>query len=85
MFSGGTAGAASVLGNTPVDVIKTKMQGLQAHKYNGVMDCVRQTYASGGVKAFYSGVSPRLARVTLDVAIVMTLYSSVNRALDKLW
>jgi solute carrier family 25 citrate transporter 1 len=30
LIGGGMAGAASVLANTPVDVIKTRMQGLKA-------------------------------------------------------
>jgi solute carrier family 25 citrate transporter 1 len=40
-FSGAVAGAASVFGNTPIDVVKTKVQGLDAHKYNGSIDCCR--------------------------------------------
>jgi len=39
LISGGVAGAASVFANTPVDVIKTVMQGLDAHKYKGTLDC----------------------------------------------
>lgn len=39
LLSGGVAGAASVFANTPVDVIKTLMQGLEAHKYKNSLDC----------------------------------------------
>jgi len=39
LIAGGMAGAASVFANTPVDVIKTKMQGLDSHKYKGSFDC----------------------------------------------
>ena len=38
---GGLAGAASVLGNTPLDVVKTRMQSLDAAKYKNTMDCAR--------------------------------------------
>ena len=39
---GGCAGAASVLGNTPLDVVKTRMQGLEAKtKYKNTFDCAR--------------------------------------------
>ncbi|XP_059510917.1 tricarboxylate transport protein B, mitochondrial isoform X2 [Stegostoma tigrinum] len=36
---GAVAGAASVFGNTPLDVVKTRMQGLEAHKYRNTWDC----------------------------------------------
>ncbi len=36
---GAIAGAASVFGNTPIDVIKTRMQGLEAKKYKNTWDC----------------------------------------------
>jgi len=29
-------------GNTPIDVVKTRMQGLEAHKYKGTFDCFIQ-------------------------------------------
>ncbi len=33
------AGAASVFGNTPLDVVKTRMQSLEASKYKSTLDC----------------------------------------------
>lgn len=39
LLGGAVAGAASVFANTPVDVIKTVMQGLEANKYKGSFDC----------------------------------------------
>ena len=33
------AGAASVFGNTPLDVVKTRMQSLEASKYKNTLDC----------------------------------------------
>jgi len=85
MFAGGVAGAASVFGNTPVDVVKTRMQGLEAHKYNGFMDCVSQIMKKEGLKGFYKGTTPRLGRVCLDVAITMTLYTQIMNLLDSVW
>jgi solute carrier family 25 citrate transporter 1 len=38
-LAGAFAGFCSTMANNPVDVIKTKMQGLQAAKYNGFVDC----------------------------------------------
>ena len=49
---GGIAGAASVFGNTPVDVVKTRMQGLEASKYKNTLDCAVQIMKNEGPKAY---------------------------------
>lgn len=82
-ISGGLAGAASVFGNTPIDVVKTRMQGLQAHLYKSTLDCIYQIWTKEGPLAFYSGTIPRLGRVCLDVALVMTLYDSIVKLIKK--
>lgn len=79
------AGAASVYGNTPIDVIKTRMQGLQADKYKSTWDCAVQTWRAEGPTAFYKGATARLARVCLDVTIIMVLYEQINKQLDRVW
>ena len=38
-----------------------------------------------GPAAFYKGATARLARVCLDVSVVMVLYEQVNKALDAVW
>jgi len=78
-LSGGLAGAASVFGNTPIDVIKTRMQGLTSHQYKGALDCANKIWRNEGLLAFYSGTIPRLGRVCLDVALVMTIYDRIVR------
>ncbi|KAH0516352.1 Tricarboxylate transport protein, mitochondrial [Microtus ochrogaster] len=82
---GAIAGAASVFGNTPLDVIKTRMQGLEAHKYQNTLDCGLQILKNEGPKAFYKGTVPRLGRVCLDVAIVFIIYDEVVKLLNKVW
>jgi len=83
MIGGVIAGAASVMGNNPFDVIKTNMQGLESHKYKGVADCARQIFRDGGFSAFYKGAIPRMGRVCGDVAIVMTMYDQIRQRLEK--
>lgn len=85
MFCGGTAGLISVYGNTPIDVVKTRMQGLDAHKYKNAWDCVLKIWKHEGAFAFYKGTVPRLGRVVLDTAIVFTIYENVIKVLDKLF
>ena len=82
---GGIAGAASVLGNTPLDVIKTRMQSLEAHKYKNVLDCARQIMAKEGPRAFYKGTMPRMSRVVLDVAITFMIYGEIKELINKVW
>ncbi|KAF4081968.1 hypothetical protein AMELA_G00146310 [Ameiurus melas] len=82
---GATAGAASVFGNTPLDVVKTRMQGLEAHRYKNTLDCAFQILKNEGPQAFYKGTIPRLGRVCLDVAIVFVLYEEVVKLLNKVW
>jgi len=61
------------------------MQGLQASQYRNFADCAMQILRKEGPKAFYKGATARLARVCLDVTVVMVLYEQINKALDAVW
>ncbi|CAH0402836.1 unnamed protein product [Chilo suppressalis] len=82
---GGIAGAASVFGNTPIDVVKTRMQGLEATKYKNTWDCFVKTWKAEGPLAFYKGTVPRLSRVVFDVAITFTIYDSIMDVFNMVW
>uniref|UniRef100_A0A914W2A0 Citrate transport protein n=1 Tax=Plectus sambesii TaxID=2011161 RepID=A0A914W2A0_9BILA len=82
---GAVAGAASVYGNTPIDVVKTRMQGLEAKKYKNTIDCAVQIWKHEGPMAFYKGTVPRLSRVCLDVAITFMIYDSFMDFFNKVW
>lgn len=82
---GAIAGAVSVFGNTPLDVVKTRMQGLEAAKYKNTLDCITQIYKNEGVTAFYKGTVPRLGRVCADVAITFMIYDSFIELFHKIW
>ncbi|CAF0872349.1 unnamed protein product [Brachionus calyciflorus] len=84
-FFGLIAGAASVFGNTPVDVVKTRMQGLESSKYKNTLDCAVQIMKNEGPKAFYKGTVPRLSRVCLDVAITFMIYDKFIEIFNKVW
>jgi solute carrier family 25 citrate transporter 1 len=70
------------MANNPVDVIKTKMQGVDAHKYKGFLDCGKHIMAESGMMGFYSGVVPRLARVILDVALTFSIFGALKRKIQ---
>ncbi|KAK9753257.1 Mitochondrial carrier protein [Popillia japonica] len=82
---GGFAGACSVFGNTPLDVVKTRMQGLEASKYKNIVDCFIKITKNEGPFAFYKGTLPRLSRVCLDVAITFMIYDSFMDLFNRLW
>ena len=84
-LSGAIAGAASVLGNNPIDVVKTNMQGLEAHKYKSSLECFVSIYKNEGLGGYYKGAGARLSRVVLDVAITFTLVEHIRNLLDKLF
>ncbi|XP_072383030.1 putative tricarboxylate transport protein, mitochondrial [Diabrotica undecimpunctata] len=82
---GAFAGACSVYGNNPIDVVKTRMQGLEAKKYKNTLDCAVQILKNEGPLAFYKGTVPRLGRVCLDVAITFMIYDSFMELFNKFW
>ncbi|TRY62063.1 hypothetical protein TCAL_05721 [Tigriopus californicus] len=82
---GAFAGACSVLGNTPLDVVKTRMQGLDAQKYKNTWDCAKQIWYNEGARAFYKGTIPRMSRVCLDVGITFVIYDSFMIYFNKIW
>lgn len=83
--SGAFAGGVSVLLFQGIDVIKSRMQGLDAAKYASSLDCLKQLVQQEGVLALYKGVGPRMTRVCCEVAITMTLYGEVVKLLDSVW
>lgn len=83
-LSGAFAGFCSTMFNNPIDVVKTNMQGLEAHKYGGTLGCFSYIMKHEGPLGFYKGVGPRLARVILDVAITFSIFNSLKRLLVKM-
>ncbi|KAG0264110.1 hypothetical protein DFQ27_001404 [Actinomortierella ambigua] len=79
---GAIAGVITVYTTMPLDVIKTKMQGLRAKElYSGVFDCTWKVLKKEGVLAFWKGATPRLARLTMSGGIVFTVYEQVMQAI----
>lgn len=55
-FIGGLgAGLFSVLTTSPFDVVKTRMQSVEAKNYKGTADCFAQIFAHEGPFAFFNG------------------------------
>ena len=79
---GAIAGGTSVIGNTPIDVVKTRMQN---GNYKSTLDCARKIAAEDGVSGFYRGVMPRMNRVCLEVALAFCIYDTVMDVFKTVW
>jgi solute carrier family 25 citrate transporter 1 len=82
---GAFAGGVSVVLFQGIDVIKSRMQGLDAAKYRSSLHCLQDLVQNEGILALYKGVGPRISRVCAEVAITMTLYGEVVKMLNKYW
>lgn len=57
VLTGATAGATESLVVVPFELVKIRLQDkAQAHKYTGMLDCVRQTIKAEGILAMYNGL-----------------------------
>lgn len=76
----GSVGATSVY---PLNLVRTRLQasGSPAHpqRYTGMWDVVSQTYKQMGVRGFYVGLGPTLAKVIPAVSISYLVYEQSKR------
>jgi len=79
---GALAGGASVLGNTPVDVVKTRMQNGSS---KSALDVVYQIARKEGLRGFYKGCLPRMNRVCLEVGLAFCIYDTVMDIFKTVW
>lgn len=72
---GAIAGVVTVYATMPLDVIKTRMQSLEAKtQYRNSFHCAARIFSEEGVFKFWRGATPRLARLVLSGGIVFTVY-----------
>ena len=83
LVAGCTTGLICVAINQPADVIKTNLQGLDAHKYTGIVDCAKQIIQTDGLVGMYRGVKPRMARVAVEVSVTFASYNAIRDAVLK--
>lgn len=84
LFGGMMAGSFSTLGNNPFDVVKTQMQGKDAHlKYKNTMDCFIKIFQEEGIRGYYKGVVPRLGRVVPGQGVIFMSFESIQDIVEK--
>eukprot|EP01006_Ploeotia_vitrea_P037856 TRINITY_DN66181_c4_g4_i1.p1 TRINITY_DN66181_c4_g4~~TRINITY_DN66181_c4_g4_i1.p1 ORF type:complete len:301 (+),score=159.15 TRINITY_DN66181_c4_g4_i1:290-1192(+) len=79
---GSFAGFVSVYVTMPLDVVKTRMQGLEASKYRGSVHCFSSIVKNEGVLALWKGTTPRLGRVCFSGGIIFAAYEQVMGVLN---
>ncbi|KAF6214477.1 hypothetical protein GE061_009220 [Apolygus lucorum] len=70
--------------NSPIDVVKTRMQGLERKRYKNSWDCLVQVFKDGGLRAFYRGSFTRGLRLCVDTMVSFTFFDHVMAYLSKL-
>lgn len=82
LLSGGLVGAASVIANNPVDVIKSRVQAAGAGEVS-FMSAARSVVQTSGVTGFYAGLTVRVPRVFAGQAITFAMYEQLANMLEK--
>src|SRR4051812_33737065 len=63
VLTGATAGATEAFVVVPFELVKIRLQDrAQAHKYNGMVDCVRKIVTQEGVLTLYQGLESTMWR-----------------------
>ncbi|EKM76588.1 hypothetical protein AGABI1DRAFT_115693 [Agaricus bisporus var. burnettii JB137-S8] len=75
---GAIAGLVTVYTTMPLDVIKTRMQSLEARaQYRNSFHCAYRIFTEEGLFRFWTGTTPRLARLVMSGGIVFTIYEKI--------
>ncbi|KAF8200320.1 citrate transporter [Pholiota molesta] len=65
----------------PLDVIKTRMQSLDARaQYRNSFHCAYRIFTEEGIRRFWTGTTPRLTRLVLSGGIVFTVYENISNS-----
>ncbi|KAF8809852.1 citrate transporter [Phlegmacium glaucopus] len=81
---GGIAGLVTVYTTMPLDVIKTRMQSLEARSlYRNSFHCAYRIFTEEGILRFWTGTTPRLARLVLSGGIVFTVYENIIKIISS--
>ncbi|KAI1937911.1 carnitine transporter [Ophidiomyces ophidiicola] len=81
--AGGAAGVAMWIPVFPVDTIKSRLQSAEGRPTIG--GTIRGVYASGGLKAFFPGFGPALARAVPANAATFLGVELAHKAMTKLF
>jgi solute carrier family 25 carnitine/acylcarnitine transporter 20/29 len=88
LLSGGFGGIACWVCSYPMDVIKSLMQTDHVEKsqrqYRNIVDCTKQVYNRGGIKAFFRGFIPCIVRSFPANGACFLMFNTVQSMLASL-
>ena len=83
VLAGGAAGVAMWIPVFPVDTVKSRLQSADAP--SSIAATVRGIYRSGGVKAFFPGMAPAMARAVPANAATFLGVELAHKAMDRVF
>lgn len=83
MTAGGAAGVAMWIPVFPVDTIKSRIQSAEGRPTIG--GTIRELYGRGGVKAFFPGIGPAMARAVPANAATFLGVELAQKAMTKMF
>lgn len=81
MASGGLAGAGSLCIVYPLDYARTRLAsdvGSGKQQFNGLLDCLKKTVASGGVGAIYNGIGVSIVGIIPYRGVYFGLFDTLS-------
>ncbi|KAJ7127092.1 citrate transporter [Mycena epipterygia] len=81
---GAIAGLVTVYTTMPLDVIKTRMQSLEARaQYRNSFHCAYRIFTEDGILRFWTGTTPRLTRLVISGGLTFTVYENIIRLISR--
>jgi solute carrier family 25 carnitine/acylcarnitine transporter 20/29 len=81
--AGGAAGVAMWVTIYPVDTVKSRLQSMDGKPT--VSGIIKSVYAKGGIKAFFPGFGPAIARAIPANAATFVGVEFAHKAMDKVF
>jgi solute carrier family 25 (mitochondrial carnitine/acylcarnitine transporter), member 20/29 len=81
--AGGAAGVAMWIPVFPVDTVKSRLQSGDSNL--GIGATIRQLYSKGGIKAFFPGMGPAMARAVPANAATFLGVELAHQAMNKVF
>lgn len=83
LLAGGIAGSVSWTVSYPLDVIKSRIQAIDGHRYSGMIDCLRQSIRTEGYSCLYRGLSSTILRAFPTNAVTFAVVTWTFRMFEK--